>query len=109
MSGPPGEDRWMKYSNGDRVCSCCTSIHPDDFWRFIEAASNESSEVCIEPADARFQTLIHRSDVKYFTAFYAWHLNAPFTDDQNVVYRVALIHSSNRLYGALTKHFVKGR
>jgi hypothetical protein len=48
-----GQDRWEKHkSNGDRVCSFCGSLHPDDFWRLVKASAEA-------PEDAPYRDVVH--------------------------------------------------
>lgn len=67
----PDGDHWQKFkSNGDRVCSYCGSLHPDDFFKFVkesaeapEDATHQNS-VRIEQSDKRYKIYVHRSVVR---------------------------------------------
>jgi hypothetical protein len=56
-----GLDRWQKFkSNGNRICSFCGSLHPDDMFELVRQ--------CIDaPEDAEFNSVveIEQSDKPY--------------------------------------------
>ena len=65
-----GQDRWEKHkSNGDRVCSFCGSLHPDDFFRLVHEAATApileySKMVRIEPSDKGYKVYVHQPGVR---------------------------------------------
>jgi hypothetical protein len=65
-----GLDRWQKFkSNGDRVCSYCGSLHPEDFFALVKACAETDAEVPyetatrIEPSDKGYKVYVHRPGV----------------------------------------------
>lgn len=80
-----GQDHWQKFkSNGDRVCSYCGSMHPDDMFKFvrdcIEAGEDTpyGHSVDIEPSDKSYKVYVHRPGVRNAMEgaikFYTHHL-----------------------------------
>lgn len=66
-----GQDRWQKHkSNGDRVCSFCGSLHPEDFFRLVHESATapedaERNEVVeIEPSDKRYKCYVHQPGIR---------------------------------------------
>ena len=43
--GLPAHDEWRERPNGDRTCSFCGSLHPDDYLRLLELANDPASGV----------------------------------------------------------------
>lgn len=85
-----GLDCWQRFkSNGDRVCSFCGSLHPDDFIKLMEACAAGDPNAPygsvpeIEPSNKLYKIYIYRAGVRNAheggIKFYAWHL--PAMDD----------------------------
>jgi hypothetical protein len=67
----PGPDHWERHkSNGDRVCSYCGSLHPDDLFRLVKASAEapEDAEyrtvVEIEPSDKAYKIYVDQPGVR---------------------------------------------
>ncbi len=80
-----GLDYWQRFKrNGDRVCSYCGSLHPEDFLRFVHEAAvapegTEGGEVpLIEPSDKGYKIYVRRVGVRNAheggIKFYTQHL-----------------------------------
>lgn len=78
----PGLDRWQKFkSNGNRVCSFCGSLHPDDMFALTKQAANAPEDapyrsvVDIEPSDKNYKIYVsqpgvrnaHEGGIKFYT------------------------------------------
>lgn len=85
-----GPDYWLQFkSNGDRVCSYCGSLHPDDFLALVEASADApadatyNSAVQIEPSDKLYKIYVNQPNVRNAheggIKFYTKHL--PMNDD----------------------------
>ena len=112
--GPfPGPDRWEKFKcNGDRVCSYCGSLHPDDMFRLVKMSAQASEDanygavVEIEPSDKNYKVYVNQPGVRNASEggikFYMMHLprNADgtlaVTDEQQKEYGLAVKRSSAR-------------
>jgi hypothetical protein len=120
----PKPDHWKKFkSNGDRVCSFCGSLHPDDFFALVkmcagipaEAAFNSIVE--IELSDKRYKIYVKRPSVRNAVEggikFYTQHLprdsdiNPAVSDEQQKEFKRAVQGSQARfetmLYGERKK------
>ena len=101
-----GLDRWEQFkSNGDRVCSFCGSLHPDDFMRLVKECAEAPDDAVygtvpeIEPSDKGYKIYVHRSGVRNAheggIKFYTQHLprdaegNLAVTEAQQDDYRRA--------------------
>ena len=102
----PGPDHWDRFkSNGDRVCSYCGSLHPDDFMRLVkasaEAAEDATECVNIEPSDRGYKIYVRQPGVQNALdggiKFYTQHLNGKPTDEQHALYKEAVRRSCARL------------
>lgn len=110
-----GPDNWHKFKkNGDRVCSYCGSLHPEDFLRLVKAASEAqvdagySDVVEIERSDKSYKVYVKQPGVRNAMEggikFYMHHL--PYGSEernaiargQHVEYNAALDASSTRFY-----------
>lgn len=66
-----GQDHWDRHkSNGDRVCSFCGSLHPEDFFRLVHEAATAPEDakrgscVEIEPSDKGYKIYVHQPRVR---------------------------------------------
>jgi hypothetical protein len=108
-----GLDRWHRFkSNGDRVCSYCGSLHPDDFFRLVHAAATAGEDatyrdvVSIEPSDKSYKIYVHQPNVRNAMEgglkFYKQHLarnqdgSLDLTSEQDDEYRKAVFQSQLR-------------
>lgn len=104
----PGPDHWDQFkSNGDRVCSYCGSLHPDDFWRLVREAAEAGPDadyntaVQIEPSTKHYKVYVRRATVRNAheggIKFYTQHLDfASITDEQDALYKQAARVSQQR-------------
>ena len=65
------QDHWERHkSNGDRVCSFCGSLHPEDFFRLVHEAATApedakyGSVVAIETTDKKYKVYVHQPGVR---------------------------------------------
>lgn len=94
-----GESEWTIKPNGDRCCSYCGSLHPDDFWRLV-AEAEENSGIDIFPSDNTYKIYVRRPDVKNATEggikFYTMHLDKDATEEQTALYKQTVAQSDAR-------------
>jgi hypothetical protein len=111
QDGPfPGPDHWQKFkSNGNRICSYCGSLHPEDMFALVHASATADegadyrSVVEIEPSDKNYKVYISQPGVRNAhdggIKFYMQHLprkadgSLDITEEQNAEYSKA-IHAS---------------
>lgn len=103
-----GADRWEKFkTNGQRVCSFCGSLHPDDFFALVKLASEQPADgdyrtnVSIEPSDKGYKVYVHQPGVRNAMEggikFYKQHLRGvTISPEQEVIYKKALAASNAR-------------
>jgi hypothetical protein len=81
----PGPDRWQRFkSNGNRVCSYCGSLHPEDMFALVKQAAerpetdSHGDGIEIEPSDKRYKVYVHQPGVRNASEggikFYMMHL-----------------------------------
>ena len=74
----PAEDTWRVLPNGDRTCSFCGSLHPDDWMRLSKEALDPASETEIEKSDKGYKFYVHQKGVRNALEggikFYSWHI-----------------------------------
>ena len=74
----PAEDTWRVLPNGDRTCSFCGSLHPDDWTRLSKDVLDSTSETWIERSDKGYKFYVHqkgvRNDLEGGIKFYTWHI-----------------------------------
>lgn len=60
----PGMDKdaWRVEANGERACSFCGSMHPEDFQAFLETV--DGMERWVELADGRHKVYVRRLEVR---------------------------------------------
>lgn len=109
-----GLDRWQKFkSNGDRVCSFCGSLHPEDFFRLVGVAAAAPAtghlreHVSIEPSTKSYKIYVHQPGVRNGheggMKFYTHHLPRDgesrilVTPEQNEGYKKAVTIGNQRL------------
>lgn len=99
---------WDKFkSNGDRVCSNCGSLHPDDFLRLVVESSKDDSKVGIEPSDKGYKVYVTRPGIRNASEggikFYKQHFEQTPDNLMNEFYKLAVRKSHERfearLYG----------
>jgi len=74
----PGPDRWRTEPNGDRTCSYCGSLHPDDFAAILEGYSKGEPGFRFGTTDKAYKRYGNRPGVQNAghggIKFYTWHL-----------------------------------
>lgn len=95
-------DRWHRFKvNGDRVCSYCGSLHPEDFLRLIKECADAGVDAgdeapSVDPSDKGYKIYVRRKGVRNAheggIKFYTQHL-PQLTDPQQEIYRYA-VHAS---------------
>jgi hypothetical protein len=81
----PGPDHWEKFkTNGQRVCSYCGSLHPEDFFAMVKQSAETPEDVeyreavRIEPSDKKYKIYVHQPGVRNAheggIKFYTHHL-----------------------------------
>lgn len=79
------QDHWQRFkSNGDRVCSYCGSLHPDDMFALVKASADAPEDadyrsvVEIEPSDKGYKIYVQQPGVRNAMEggikFYTQHL-----------------------------------
>lgn len=65
------QDRWQKFkSNGNRVCSFCGSLHPEDMFALVKQAAEAPADaeyksvVNIEQSDKGYKVYVHQPGVR---------------------------------------------
>lgn len=117
---PVGLDRWLKFkTNGNRVCSYCGSLHPDDMFALVKQSGDapidalHGSVIEIEQSDKSYKIYVQQPDVRNAheggIKFYTHHLpqnddgEPCVTQEQNAEYSKAVKQSRERfmkrLYG----------
>jgi hypothetical protein len=103
-----GLDHWRTEKNGDRCCSFCGSLHPDDFMRLVTQAAEDGSDVQIEPSDKSYKVYVSRPSVPNASEggikFYKWHTPENVSDEQQATYRQAIRKSDERAKARFTKY-----
>ncbi|CAN5951045.1 unnamed protein product [Sphagnum jensenii] len=71
LSVTKGPDHWQKFkSNGQRVCSYCGSLHPEDMFALVKQSAEAPADgdyrktVIIEPSDKKYKVYVHQPDVR---------------------------------------------
>jgi hypothetical protein len=110
-------DHWDQFkSNGDRVCSYCGSLHPEDMFRLVNASAEAAEDVPytsaveIEPSDKGYKIYVHQPGVRNAheggIKFYKQHLTqGQVTEQQNAEYALAVKKSKARFERYLNAQF----
>jgi len=120
LSITKGPDHWQKFkSNGQRVCSYCGSLHPEDMFALVKQSAESPADgdyrktVIIEPSDKKYKVYVHQPDVRNASEggikFYMQHLprkdgKIDVTDEQQAEYAEAVARSESRFH-----LYLKGR
>lgn len=66
-----GQDRWQRFkSNGNRVCSYCGSLHPEDMFALVRDCANAPTDAAygsvveIEPSTKNYKVYVHQPGVR---------------------------------------------
>jgi len=100
--GYPDGDFWQVKPSGDRVCSYCGGMHPEDFIRFCKRVIANPTH-CISHSNKLYKVYVHRPGVRNADdgaiKLYKFHITA--TDNeletQRKIYDEALAISNKRL------------
>lgn len=106
-----GPDHWDKFkSNGNRVCSYCGSLHPEDFFALVKQSAEApedapyGSVVEIEHSDKGYKIYVHQPGVRNAheggIKFYTPHLPKEITDEQNKEF----VEAKRRTWARFEKH-----
>lgn len=110
-----GQDHWDQFrSNGDRVCSFCGSLHPEDMFRLVRAAAEAPEDapyrsvVEIVRSDKGYKIYVHQPGVRNAheggIKFYTQHLRGlTITPEQDSQFAEACRRSSVRFEAMLKK------
>lgn len=95
----PGPDKWRQHKNGDRVCSFCGSLHPEDFERLVKDAANPITETNVHRSDKTYKWYVDQAGVRNAMEggikFYTWHATEPgYVDTLNAILPEAVAQSS---------------
>jgi hypothetical protein len=73
----PGPDKWDTLPNGDRVCSFCGSMHPDDYLAFLEKIPETPGSYVSWATGKNYKIYLRRPGIKNASEgaikFYTWH------------------------------------
>lgn len=115
LVGIPGVDCWEKFKAppGNRVCSYCGSLHPDDMIALVKVSANAPidaeyrSVVEIETTDTDYKIYIHQPGVRNASEggikFYMLHIKrtpdgkSDISSEHYMEYGQALYNSQRRL------------
>ena len=103
----PGPDHWQRFkSNGNRVCSYCGSLHPDDFFAIVKTVADAGPNAdwqpvpSIEPSDKSYKIYVRQPSVRNAheggIKFYTMHLPEKVIDEQQDDYQKAVSSSAQR-------------
>lgn len=103
-----GQDRWEKFkTNGQRVCSFCGSLHPQDFFALVEQAATTDrdadyhSTVNIDHSDKAYKVYVHQPGIRNAMEggikFYKQHLYGfEVSEEHQRLFKTALQLSTAR-------------
>ena len=117
-----GLDRWLRFKvGGDRVCSYCGSLHPDDFFDIVGRAAEAPEDGAydafprVEPSDKGYKIYANRTGVRNATEggikFYSHHLPRRIDGSLDVSdeLRDAYAEAVRRTRARFDRHFAKMR
>lgn len=93
-------DRWLPHKNGERVCSFCGSLHPEDFIKLCHQAAQPGAEVDIETSSKEYKYYIRRDSVRKTNdgaiKFYTQHAPDPLPEGDDIIFTEAVKWSRHR-------------
>lgn len=110
----PGPDRWQKFkaAHGNRVCSFCGSLHPDDMFALVKACAEAPADAAwnsvpeVDPSDKGYKIYVHQPGVRNAhegaIKFYTQHLprnaqgNIDIPEERHREYKAAVLASQRR-------------
>jgi hypothetical protein len=94
-------DHWRDDQNGDKSCSFCGSLSPEDFERYIDLCLQDVTKCRIEPSDKsyKFYIFTNRIEKTDISKFYTHHIKneKEWIDRINTKLTQALIISHQKL------------
>lgn len=88
----PGPDKWRVEKNGDRTCSYCGSLHPEDFEAILTAYANGDPGYRFDTTTKGYKRYASRPGVTNAgeggIKFYTWHL----PPDEAVIEKLNELH-----------------
>lgn len=111
ISGWPEKDTWDVRANGDRCCSFCGSLHPEDYMRLMRDACDDTSETHIERATGKtYKFYVHQKDVSNALdggiKFYVWHISSDaWADEANALWPTVMSQSRKKQDAHFAKLF----
>ena len=103
-----GLDTWEYCPNGDRTCSFCGSLHPEDFLALVRLAA-EGQPVEIEPSDKSYKIYVGRRTVRNASEggikFYTWHLSGPVSTSDQDLYEQAVLNTKKRFEEMMQRQY----
>lgn len=119
-----GLDRWQRFkTNGNRVCSYCGSLHPDDMFELVRAAiaapddATLEESVTIEQSDKPYKIYVRQPGVRNAheggIKFYTHHLPrdvqgvVQMPDERNEEFALAIRASKRRFDQYLARTYPK--
>lgn len=104
-------DTWDLGPDGNRTCSYCGSLHPEDMMKLVRKCIDTNGEdVSIEPSDKRYKVYVRQKDVlnagQGGIKFYMSHvIPAMLTDEKQAEYALACQISSEQFNKRLETRF----
>jgi hypothetical protein len=95
----PERDTWDTRPNGDRCCSFCGSLHPDDWLRLMKDAANPESKTIIDRSDKGYKFYVQQESVANASEggikFYTWHIpSEEWAAEANAIHREVVSNSA---------------
>ena len=110
ISGWPDHDTWRVLPNGDRTCSFCGSLHPDDWMRLMDAAKDPDTKTWIDPSDKGYKFYVHQDGVANASdggiKFYTWHIPSDeWAAKANAIHKEVLVASQSKMAARMARLF----
>lgn len=92
-------DTWDRGPDGNRTCSYCGSLHPEDFFALVKAAADAGPDAgddvpSIDPSDKGYKVYVRQKGVRNASEggikFYTQHLPRPVPVERNAEYSKAV-------------------
>lgn len=92
-------DTWDRGPDGNRTCSYCGSLHPEDFFVLVKAAADAGPDAgddvpSINPSDKGYKIYVRQKGVRNASEggikFYTQHLPRPVSEERNKEYADAV-------------------
>jgi len=111
--GYPETDTWRVLPNGDRTCSFCGSLHPDDWLRLMGEAKDPESRTLIDKSNKGYKFYVHQAGVQNALEggikFYNWHIpSADWAAQANAMHQEVMVASRKKLEARMARPDGKG-